>query len=152
MQNLGKNIFLFVLLMLLALLVIGCASTAPLPGTLNIIPPAEDVPLEIAAFSGVWEGIWDSALDTVLVVEKIDIENAEVIYSIGKWVNCLVCESYWYHTAKVRPGPAIEWVNSKGNRFIFKMNKDLKSISAVIEEESTGSKYGKAHLTRRKSR
>ncbi len=138
--------------MLLTLLVIGCASTAPLPETLNIVPPAGDVPPEIAAFSGVWEGMWISAFDTVLVVEKIDIDNAEVILSIGKGVNCPACESYWYQTGKVRPGPAIEWVTPDGDRFIFKMNKDLKSISAVLEEKSTGSKYFKAHLTRRKSR
>ena len=126
----------------------GCASTytAPLPATLNITPPSPDVPPEIAAFSGMWEGKWVGALYTILVVEKINTETAEVIYSTGEWMCCKA--GYIYVTAKVLPGPTIEWINPEGNRFFYNMNDDLNSISGFIEEKSTGSKWWNAYMTR----
>ncbi len=153
MKKHGGIAFLFLFLVSSALGVSGCASvsTAPLPPTLNIVPPLPDVPPEIAAFSGVWEGKWVSTLDTILVVEKINTETAEIIFSTGAWGICCKPE-YFYITARVIPGPAIEWINKKGYRFVYKINKDLNSIDASMEEKSTGSKAWWAHLTRMKSK
>ena len=44
----------------------------PLPEDLKIVAPAEDIPKEIAAFSGVWEGeLPVFGTEAVLVVEEI---------------------------------------------------------------------------------
>ncbi|NOZ69777.1 MAG: hypothetical protein GXP46_11175 [Deferribacteres bacterium] len=153
MKKKRGTVFLFLFLIASALSLSGCASvsTAPLPPTLNIVSPSPDLPPEIAAFSGVWEGQWVNMLDTILVVEKINTETAEIIYSTGEREMC--CQAiYVYITARVIPGPAIEWTNKKGYRFVFKMNKDLNSIDAFIEDRSTGSKWWRAHLTRMKSK
>ena len=109
---------------------------------------AQEIPHELAAFSGVWEGKLESAVDTILVVEKIDTDNAEIIFSFGDWVG--VEKRYVYATAKVLPGYAIEWINPKGNKLVYKMNKDLKSISGFIEEKATGAKF-RIYMTKGKS-
>ena len=35
----------------------------------------------VAAFSGTWEGAWDNALPSRLIVEKIDTESARVVFA-----------------------------------------------------------------------
>jgi len=137
----------FIPLMVTGLLLIGCASTAQLPSTLNIIPPSPDVPPEIAAFSGVWEGKWNGWNDTILVVEKIDTENAEVILSFSQTED--LNSYYYYAKAKVLPGPSIEWTIPAGYRYVFEMDKGLKKIKGVQEEKSTGSKQW-CYLTQRR--
>ncbi len=144
MKKIRRSFLLFFLL-LLALGIDSCASTAPLPETLNIVPPTPDVPPEIAAFSGVWEGKWRGSLDTVLIVEKINTEKAEVIISVGHWVG------YVYATANILPGPAIEWTDVNGNKFTFKMDKGLEELTGFLEEKATGAKL-KAYMYRRKSK
>jgi hypothetical protein len=134
------------LLVLFVMIFIGCATTAPLPSTLNIVPPLPDVPAEIAAFSGIWDGKWNGWNDTILVVENIDTEKAEVILSFSQSAN--LSSSYYYATAKVLPGPAIEWTVSTGYRFVFEMDRGLNKIKGVQEEISTGSRQW-CYLTRR---
>ena len=57
----------------------------PLPDNTKIFTPAKDVPKEIAAFSGVWEGKWpDYGTETALVVEEINSKSAQVIYCLGE--------------------------------------------------------------------
>jgi hypothetical protein len=69
----------------------GCAatvSTVPLPADAMVVPPDVDVPLEIAAYSGTWEGEWNNMmarLPHTLVVEKIEKDgSASVIYAQGE--------------------------------------------------------------------
>ncbi len=147
-----KKIRRSILFFLLALTISGCASTAPLPVTLNIVTPLPDVPLEIAAFSGIWEGKWNSALDTILVVERIDTQKAEIIISLGDAGGYFIQpqNTYFYVTAPVIPGPVIEWTNANGNKFTFKMDKDLNKVIGFFEEKTTGSKARVAYMTRRK--
>lgn len=144
MKKTGRSILLFRLLFL-AVAIAGCASTAPLPATLNIVPPAPDVPKEIAAFLGVWEGKWNGAIDTVLVVEKINTEKAEIIISTGHWVG------YVYATANVLHGPTIEWTDVNGDKIIYKMDKGLEKLSGFLEEKATGAIL-KAYMHRGKSK
>ncbi len=142
-----KGIFLYLVVFIFS--IGGCASTAPLPATLDIVPPSSDVPREIAAFSGVWTGKLRDVLDTILVVEKINIKKAEIIVSIGQ--SAVVSgsrSSYFYATAEVLPGPAIEWTAPDGARFVYRMDKGLNSISGFIEEKSTGAKWW-VHMTRK---
>ena len=72
---------------LLALALTACATgsaNVPLPQTINIIPPGLDVPPELAAFSGKWEGWWQRGVDAVLIVNYIDSKRAEIIYAWGE--------------------------------------------------------------------
>ena len=126
-------------LLFIWLLLIGCASTAPLPATLNIIPPAPDVLPEVAAFSGIWDGKWEGYYDRALVVENIDNNKANIIYSYG------LAEGrepfYWYITAQVSAGASIEWTNTNGDKWILTMDKGLNEIHGVYIEKKTGAKY-----------
>lgn len=55
----------------------------PLPETLNIVPPGSDVPAEIAAFSGIWEGIWNNGRSATIAIEEINPPEVIAIYSWG---------------------------------------------------------------------
>lgn len=136
------------LLVLIGLSLIGCASTAPLPDTLNIVPPAPDVLYEIAAFSGVWEGHWWNGLDTKLVVEKIDSQKAEAIMSYGLFPGSE--PSYFYFTATVISHSEIEWITPIGDRYVFTMDKSLNKIFGVMIQKKTGANL-RVYLTRLKS-
>jgi len=118
------------------MILIGCASTAPLPATLNIVPPAPDVPPEIAAFSGVWEGKWKGSLDSILVVEKIDNNQADIIFSLG--YSRKFKPNYSYYTVQVSSDSSIEWSEPGGNKFIFKMDRELNKIYGTFIEKETG--------------
>lgn len=67
----------------------GCATIAdggpqtPLPATAKIVPPSPDVPSHIAAYSGVWEGVWDVGIATTIVIERIAADEVIAIYSWG---------------------------------------------------------------------
>jgi putative ABC transport system substrate-binding protein len=72
-------------ILLLADEVIDVATvTVPGPPEVTITPPAADLPPELAAYSGTWEGAWHNVLQSRLVVEKIDAESARVVYA---WAN-----------------------------------------------------------------
>lgn len=144
-----KLIYNSLLLTIFILVFNGCAIVAPLPSTFNIVPPSSDIPAEIAAFSGVWEGRWNGWNDTILVVERIDNETAEVILSFSQ--NQDLIGAYSYVTATVRPGPSIEWTIPEGYTFIFQIDKGLNKINGFQIEKSTGSKQ-RCYLTRRESK
>jgi len=57
----------------------------PLPVNIKIIPPISNISSNIAAFSGIWQGVWDNGRATTLVVEKIKPPEAIAIYSYGPW-------------------------------------------------------------------
>lgn len=151
---------------LLFLFVIGCATPPPpLPPTLNIVPPDTDVPSEIAAFSGTWEGKWGSSQDTIIVVEKIDTQKADIIVSFGKLMAGAagtVCEeSYRYITASVQPGPLLEWIDETlpnpdtpkirqcPCKVTFKLNKESDKLTVFWEYIKHNTKE-RADLTKRK--
>lgn len=82
-----KKIALVIVLFAVGLVfVVACATTSqftPLPWGVKVISPSIDIPKEIAAFSGIWYGIWDNGRPTTLVVQKIKSPKADVIYSWG---------------------------------------------------------------------
>ncbi|MDR7550090.1 MAG: hypothetical protein QN131_09170 [Armatimonadota bacterium] len=55
----------------------------PLPANLRIQRPGADVPANRAAFSGVWVGKWDNALDTALTVAEFTPLGVTAVYSWG---------------------------------------------------------------------
>ncbi len=57
---------------------------APLPADLTITPPSADVPAEYAVFSGLWQGVWGSALDGKLAVTEVMADGSvKAIYAWG---------------------------------------------------------------------
>ncbi len=108
--------------------------TVPGPPEVTITPPAADLPPELAAYSGTWEGIWDTGLKSRLVVEKIDAESARVVYAWadhpqgrfkGGWVRV---------RAQVLPGGKLQWGDKRKFTFTFEMARDRMSIQGEREE------------------
>ncbi len=58
-------------------------SRIPLPNDINIVAPDSSLREEIRALPRGWEGTWDSGLDVVFIIEKIDNKEAETIYARG---------------------------------------------------------------------
>jgi hypothetical protein len=135
--------------------IIGCAtSQPPLPATFKIVPPDATVPSDIAAFSGMWEGKLGSHTDIIVIVEKINLTNAEFIISFGGQYKV-----YQYFTGTVS-GSSIEWKadlwpsdekNATGCpcTLVLSMNKDLNSITCYITYEKYKVK-DRADLKRKK--
>lgn len=124
-----------IVLIFIGLFLFGCASTAPLPETLNIVPPATDVAPDIKVFSGIWQGRFYNGTDTALVVEKIDNKKAEIIYSLGN-----VAGWYQYMEVEVIPGPALHAVASNGDTLTYTIKND-NELYIVTEEKTTGAKF-----------
>jgi len=117
--------------------IIGCATSPPLPKTFSIVPPDSNVPSDLAAFSGMWEGKLGNHTDIIVIVERIDSNKADFIISFGGRYNV-----YQYFTGVVA-GSSIEWKaelwpsdekNATGCPCTLKltMNKDLNSITCYI--------------------
>ncbi len=119
----------------------ACATTAPLPSSINIYKPRPNVPPELAAFSGIWSGRWHGSLDAILVVYYIDIYKAQIILSTGKFANYLITpqDKYIIVTAEVdRPTHSIKYVPVNGYSFSFVMNDTLDEITGYFIEEGNG--------------
>ncbi len=136
----------YLLIFLIVLVFTGCSSTVQLPATLNVVPPSPDLPPEIAAFSGIWEGKWLGSVDFILVVEKVDKENAEILYSVV--VNNGFDSNYLYLNVKIKDDKAIGWTKANGDEFIFEMDKGLEKMNGYLIEKKTGAKHW-AYLHRR---
>jgi hypothetical protein len=63
---------------------------AALPADVEIAAPGDDVPADVAAFLGVWEGDWGGRLDGKLAVERVTADGeAHAIYAWGGGVDGL---------------------------------------------------------------
>ena len=51
------------------------------PADLKIQPPADDVPADLAGFSGKWVGVWSGGRKHLLAVERVDRDFGVVVYS-----------------------------------------------------------------------
>jgi hypothetical protein len=68
---------------------LDCQGMMPLPDDVRVVPPAPDVPQDLARFSGAWSGAWRDAggVDTqcnTLVIEEVHANGfLRVVYSVG---------------------------------------------------------------------
>lgn len=123
----------FTVILLFSIVAIGCATTSPpLPEGLNIVPPSQDISPELAAFSGSWKGTMSSGMEIILVVEKIDAKKADVIISFAPAYEFK--GFYQYHEAEILDDSSIR-VATSDMTITFKMNKDLNSLSAVLQDK-----------------
>ncbi|MCL4456714.1 MAG: hypothetical protein M1147_05655 [Nitrospirae bacterium] len=132
-----KTVLLLIAVLMAISIMIATPSqgaSVPLPEDIKIAAPASDVPPEIAAFSGKWEGDWDGVLDAVLIVTEINRTEATVIYAWGDAPEWNTKKDYLKHKAIVTSGekPKIKFFG--GSRaFTFEMRKDLKTLNAEVE-------------------
>jgi len=101
MKNTAKIGFLMILAVIALTACAGGNINIPLPQTINIEPAKSDVPLEIAAFLGKWEGWWPRGMDAVLIVEKIDKHGATIIYAWGEAPSWRIKQGYRRYDAAV---------------------------------------------------
>ena len=55
----------------------------PLPEDIAVIPPDPGLPAELAAFSGIWGGVFNGGITALLIVEEVTAEGARVIFGRG---------------------------------------------------------------------
>ena len=58
-------------------------SNVPLPNDIKIIQPDDSVTQDLASFSGAWGGVFEGNWNTVLIVEELQNDKANVIYALG---------------------------------------------------------------------
>ena len=135
----GKKAWLLVILVIFFLtLCVTLQSDAggpPLPNDINIIPPAADVPKDIAAFSGKWVGAFDYGLELILIVEEIHDTWGNVVFSRGDYKSYSVDAAFLRTRCKVISGPKakIHVDTSKltrGGDLYFEL-KDLNTLEII---------------------
>jgi hypothetical protein len=111
----------------------GVASAAilPAPPEIRMTPPAADLPPEVTAFFGTWEGTWDGILAGRLVVEEIDATSARVVYAWADDPQERFKGGWSRIRAKVLPGGVLQWGSDV--KFTFKMTNDHHSIEGERE-------------------
>jgi putative ABC transport system substrate-binding protein len=109
-------------------------ATVPVPGPpeVTITPPAADLPPELAAYSGTWEGAWRNVLKSRLVVEQIDTESARVVYAWADHPQGRFKGGWRRVRAQVLPGGKLQWGDKM--KFTFEMARDRLSIAGEREE------------------
>ena len=112
----------------------------PLPENIKIVAPAEDIPKEIAAFSGVWEGEWPVfGNEAVLVVEEINSKEARIIWAKGKLSGFYESPaSYERVTARVIPEKRqIKFALGARDKFTFSIESNLEQILGTRNLQET---------------
>ena len=108
----------------------------PLPDDIKITAPAADVPKEIAAFSGVWEGKdVGYGIGRVLVVEEINSKEAKVIYCRGEWTDgyySLDACCYRFKAIVTPEKRQIKFGQAQKHPSIFIMGNNLNQIKGTI--------------------
>ncbi len=115
---------------------LGCAGattvSVPWPYSVLILAPAKNLPPEIAAFSGTWEGLWGGGLPSRLAVELISPETATVVYAWADHPEGRFKGGWRRYNARVYPEGKLEF--GRGTvTLTFTINKDFKSINGVRE-------------------
>jgi hypothetical protein len=99
----------------------------------NALPSTtgQNLPREISAFLGTWEGPWNDGTKLQLVVEKINLKEADVVFTTED-------SPYWgkghknRYAAKVDANEAtIKW--GRNNELIFTIKKDLDNMDFTIK-------------------
>jgi putative tryptophan/tyrosine transport system substrate-binding protein len=106
--------------------------TVPGPPEVMITPPAADLPPELAAYAGTWEGTWDNILQSRLDVEKIDAESARVVYAWADHPQGWFKGGWTRVRAQVLPGGRLQWGDKV--KFLFEIAPDGRSIAGEREK------------------
>ena len=107
----------------------------PLPDDIKIVAPATDVPKEIAAFSGAWEGENYRGRGTALIVEEINSKKVKVIHcmlEVPGWSESPAhCDRYkgivTPEKQQIKFGPAGKL------RYTFNMQNNLNQVKGTFK-------------------
>ena len=146
-----RNRIGFSCLLILVLFCFGSAMAAqvPLPRDFNIVPPSADLPKEIGAFSGRWEGTWDGLMETILIVEEIGPEKAKIIYAWADAPAWNVKQGYKRYIAEVISGgkTTLNFIADNKAKFVVELGADFETIKMVRSMDATD----QPNLLRRKN-
>jgi len=121
----------------IALLCVGiylvAASTRPAvsPNT-QIMQPAPGVPAEMAALSGVWEGLGSEDLPIRLIVESIRGHLASVVYTWGDHPEGKFFRGWLRVRASVSPDGRLYWRHP--GEFTFQLSEDWTTLVGKREQ------------------
>ena len=106
--------------------------------------PSPDIPIEIASLLGKWEGDWPGGTNSFLIVEKVDLEKARIIYGWGTNPPRIKRRGFRRRIAKIRIYDGLTWLQFSGGRwedFLFHLSRDLQTLKGhyrgIIEMEKT---------------
>ena len=120
----------------------------PLPDDIKIVAPATDIPKEIAAFSGAWEGeLASRGRGVALIVEEINFKEVKVIFCMAEVSGVNETPAYCDRSKgivipekqQIKFGPAEKL------RFTFSMQNNLNQVKGTfkaggVEDEFTMTK------------
>jgi len=126
----------------------------PLPRDISIQAPSPDIPEQIASLLGKWEGDWVGKLNSFLIVEKVDLEKATVVYGWGNYPPWEVyARGYTRRFAKIltsEEGSRLE-LSIRNGKYSFQLSKDRKTLygryTNAIELKKTGAPVPQARAS-----
>ena len=133
-----RNLFFVAAAVLLA----SCQSTPPAPAVIDpaivITEPAEDVPAEFAAFSGIWSGTWGPDLDGKLAVHTISKDGqALVFYAVGDLPGFFKAQGYEV-ASKI-----------SGQTLVVPLNEGIKATYTMQSDGTLAGEYNRqGNITR----
>jgi len=96
------------------------------------VPPAPDIPAEVAALSGVWEGMGPDDLPARLVVEDVRGHWATVLYTWGDHPEGKFQRGWVRVRAKVHPDGKLFWRHP--GDFTFQLSEDWTTLVGMREQ------------------
>lgn len=137
-----KKRFCFSLLILIVALGSSVrAEETALPGAISIINPSQDVPKNMAIFSGVWTGgAWDGILPHALIVENVSSDGtAAVIYATGEGPEWKTKPSWIRATGKIENGELVFFLRAGKARVAYHLEGNSRLIGSF--ETERGASY-----------
>ena len=107
----------------------GCQTTGtnapPMPGDLHVVRINEKIPSKEQSFVGQWgPSAWDGKLEHVLVVERVEGNEATVVYSFGSMPEANITPN-WFRVKGVIEGTTLTLPSfPNGARAGYRMNTD----------------------------
>jgi enterochelin esterase-like enzyme len=149
---------IFSISLLLALA--GCAhlvekngTSLRLPEKQAVVIPAREIPPQIAALSGVWEGQWSDGRTSVLVVYRVENGFARAYFAFDEDAEYLPWHQWVRATIADDNRPRIEW-KTEWAALSFQLSGDGKEPSGVLRELSDdgGKEEQRVVMSKRKAR
>ncbi len=109
----------------LGVYVIGASYPFATSPDVQVIRPAAGVPIELAALSGIWEGIGPDAVPSRLVVEDIHENWANIRFTWGGFPEIRA-------KARVLPEGGLYWRQTGG--ITFQLSEDWTTLVAIREQ------------------
>jgi hypothetical protein len=110
-----------------------CAPIDPFPEGVIISPPSVELPANVAAFSGAWQGTWENVRPSRLVIESIDVDQARIAYGIvgvGRQRGAGAPAS-GRREATIAPDGRLTW--GALAQFSFTISEDHQSLHGSVE-------------------